>query len=492
MDRFDDIWKNRFNEEELPVGDWNAPDDMVWDSIAAEVLPKKKKRQALWFWLSLGVVLLLVTMAIFIGNGKDKQSEAPISKDQTTSRLISTETSNNNLITKNQTIETSTIGDSKNTNTFKGENISVNVSPSGVRNNNTNTFYKKPTQSDFTIDNSSIKNSFSTQPVEGKNILSNQSNTKVKIPISKDKMSTRAKETIYIIPNSELLLNEPLWAHPILNLSLLADEEFMENLNPDLHTFGKITLSANGGATFWKHRISNQYTSDLSPFDFNYKDGMGWSTNLNMNISLGKKWDAFVGLQYEQVKTTSGHNSQLTYNPDEEVTDPLNGYVLSLATPYGLSGATFNFNRVENIGSDEVDLLVDFHSKHTIRNISIPVGVMLSPFGKNRKLVPSTTLGFGVNYLSKISNEIDYIESNHSAIQFDDSGSSTFVDADVNNWHYDVRVGVGLNYHLTRRLNLNLNYNFSKGLNPIFELDNYNTRIDRHHISLGLTTKISR
>jgi len=33
MDRFNDIWKNRFNAEEVPVDDWSSPGDAVWSSI---------------------------------------------------------------------------------------------------------------------------------------------------------------------------------------------------------------------------------------------------------------------------------------------------------------------------------------------------------------------------------------------------------------------------------------------------------------------------
>ena len=494
MDRFDDIWKNRFNEEDFPVGDWNAPDDEVWKSIEVEISPKKDRRRSFWFWLGLGSLLLLFSTAILFGTGKLGQSANLVSEEKATSQLIDKKTSNNNSIAENTVANTTEVTDAKSEITFKAENISVNISPFADRNisknNNTITISETPRTTNVFKNKSIISNTIATQSVEAKNILSNSLKTKNTIPL--DGMSKRAKETIYMIPNSVLILNEPFWTHPILNLQLLADDDFIKSLNPESYKFGKIRLGANAGVTFWNHRISDKYTSDLSPFDFNYEDGIGWQTNLNLNISLGKKWDAFVGVQYEQVKTTSGHNSALTYSPDSEVTDPLNGYVLSLATPYGLSGATFNFNRVEEVGTDDVDLLVDFHSDHMIKNISIPVGAMFYPLGKNRKFTPSATLGFGVNYLQGISNKIGSIETNHSAIQFDDSGSSTFVDAEIKNWHYDFRMGAGVNYHFNRYFNLNLNYNFSRGINPIFELDQYNTRIDRHHISLGLTTKFSR
>ena len=38
MDKFNDIRKNRFNEGDTPVGDWNMPDAAVWESILLEGL----------------------------------------------------------------------------------------------------------------------------------------------------------------------------------------------------------------------------------------------------------------------------------------------------------------------------------------------------------------------------------------------------------------------------------------------------------------------
>jgi hypothetical protein len=72
MDRFDDIWKNRFNEEEFPVGDWNSPDEEVWKAISDEAVPKNNNRRALWFWLSLGGILLLLGMAMLFGGSSNK------------------------------------------------------------------------------------------------------------------------------------------------------------------------------------------------------------------------------------------------------------------------------------------------------------------------------------------------------------------------------------------------------------------------------------
>ena len=501
MDRFDDIWKNRFNEEELPVGDWNAPDDEVWKSISVEVFPEKDKRRLLWFWLGLGGVLLLLSVAIFWANGIDKFSENYI-PGKSNSHLTSNNLQKDNSLATAKADDVTPINGEESKRKFKSESISVNVSPSNNQNQlsipntnnadiNTITKNRKPN----TLNNNSKKNKFFHSPIinnpvnEKQEILSNIKSLNSATTL--DGMKTRSNEMNYL-PKLKSTLFEPLQVHPILILDLINYELTKPNLKDiDLPSKFKISLSANGGVVFWKHRISDQYTSDLSPFDFNYENGNGWQTNLNLNISLGKKWDAFVGVQYEQVKTTSGHNSDIVYSVDNEINaNPLNGYALSLATPYGLSGATFNFIRNDNIGNEDVDLLVDFHSDHLIKNISVPLGTAFYPLGKQRKFVPYFSAGIGVNYLSNINNSIQGIETNHDAIQYDDSGTSTFVNADVTQWHFDYRIGAGVTYELSRNFQLQFKYDYSRGINPIFELDQYNTRIDRQHISLGLTMKL--
>jgi opacity protein-like surface antigen len=417
-----------------------------------------------------------------------------IKVDDAPSRLISTEKGNQLTIKEiDDPIISQKTFDNQ---TTKGENISVNISPSEKNKNynNKNTVSQESiiTNSSYTVSNS--KNNLSSiKAKEDETILISLSNSvKTKVVIPMDGMSKRTEETIYIPEaGKKMWLQVPEWTHPILNLSLVAEVENLDIVPPKKSRF---SLSLQSGATFWQHQISETYINDLSAADFNYKDSWGWQTGLTFNFDLNEKVGFFAGINYEQIKTQSGHNSAINYSIDNEAdpANPLNNYVLSLATPYGISGSNFNLNRLENIGANEVDLLVDFHSNHTIRNFSVPFGSVLYPIGKKRKLVPFASLGFGVNYLSNISNEINSIETHHDAIQFDDSGSSEFVNADVTQWHFDYRVGAGLNYELNRRLSLSLNYNFAKGINPIFELDTYNTRINRHQIRLGLTTNFSR
>ena len=283
---------------------------------------------------------------------------------------------------------------------------------------------------------------------------------------------------------------EVLLQKRILPIHELSD---LKLLDIDFPSPRKVGFGFSTGALLWKHRVSDNYEDLLRPFDFNYQTGLGWQAILDMKIAFNEFFEGVIGFQYEQINTTSGHNSEITYDLDNEADalNPLNGYALSLATPYGLSGSTFNLIRNRDIGVNSADLLVDFHSTHVIKNISIPVGLNIFPFGKKNLWVSSVHIGFGTNYLASISNNIQSIDTHHDAIQYDDSGSSTFVSPELEQWHFDYRLGLGATYQFNSKSSLRINYDWSRGINPIYKFDDYETRIDRHHISIGLTTRLS-
>lgn len=476
MDRFDDIWKNRFNEEEISESDWNTPDEEVWEGILPHVAPQKDKRPLWMIWLGIGIISILL-ISILALNSKSPTS---LNKSASFGTLISEPTAANNT-----TIDKSSNSDILNqeSSSVVNETLSINISPNKTNNQSSNNNYLKSNtlkSNTKTVLNSTISTDLISSEIDPvRNELSTLSiSKKLENVILEDGMKDKTFEKNLIsIPSLGMFLSVEKTNHPI---------QFSPVFN--LKSKRKLILGVQAGATFWKHRISNDYISDLSPFDFNHKNTWGWQTNLTLNFELNNYFDLFANVQYEQIKTTSGHNSNLTYSTleEENPSNPLNGYALNLATPYGLSGATFNFSRGQTLASDEVNLLVDFNSEHLIRNLSLPVGVAIYPLGKKEKLIPSVTLGFGVNYLAQISNKIQSIETHHDAIQYDDSGSSTFVSPDLEKWHFDYRLGLGLKYELQRNLHLQVNYAWTRGLNPIYKFENYETRIDRHQISLGM------
>jgi opacity protein-like surface antigen len=442
MDRFDDIWKNRFNDSNVPVEDWNSPDDeLVWEGIAKHLPTEEKNRKILWWWV-IGALLTLAFLFSFILKNDSKASGSI------------------NQIQNNKTLLAHTVSNDKEVLASKEEEQSemlVNPNSNQIRFNNPNS--KKQNFNSKKISNSEIPKKLSKEKIEikKKKLVKTRNQTLI------DQIQSLKLENINI--QESIDFNIP---KAVLNKQKL-----------------KFLMSANVGIVYWKHRISDQYTSDLSPFEFNYTDNFGWQASLNLDYQIHRNLTVFGGIQYEQIESFSGHNSALTYSVANELNET-NDYSQSLATPYGLAEASFRFSRNDDIGENDIDLLVDFESKHSIKNWSIPFGIKYAPFGQKNRLKPTLSLGFGVNYLSGISNKIHNIETHHDAINYENGGSSDFAKPDLNNWHYDIRLGLGLSYLISSNFQIRLNYGWSNGLNPVFQQENYETKINRHHWSLGV------
>lgn len=453
MDRFDDIWKNRFNDGSAPIEDWNSPDDkLVWEGISQQIPTKSKKRKLFWWWWVIAAIITLGLLFSFISTDENQvEQQSTEQLDVPSSQLNSSTTEKN----KTQSINTEKDISKSSTTTSSNQK-------KFLRSLNTVT---KDEKSGFDLSATHSANSTSS--------------------------AVRLLETEEIMPqeSSEIALgNSEVEKIQELNISALEIEENVDLEIPELNfnnSSKKFLISFNAGIVYWQHQISEQYTTDLSPFEFNYTDNFGWQSNLGITYQINKKIAFFSGLQYEQIEGYSGHNSELTYDIHTEQNHS-NDYTQALATPYGLAEASFRFNRIEDIGDDEVELLVDFKSRHLIQNWSLPFGVTYSLLSDRKRLQPSISVGFGVNYLHNISNTIHQIDTHHDAIQYKSDGVNSFSRPDLNRWHYDIRMGLGLNYQLIPDLGIQFQYNWTKGLTPVFQQENYETKIDRHHWSLGI------
>jgi len=475
MDKFNDIWKNRFNEGDLPVGDWNTPDDLVWDNILPHV-PAKKDNRRKWWLISL--LILIGSILAYFSLVKASAKDISVSEKEEIAVKPSNILANfqEELLTTSKAVkEDETILDK--IPNAKGRINKKVKSPSKDKsivvetiayNNSIRIKTPKPTSKDADKTIVALKNTLVTS-------LSNKS-------VSKEK----AKETLgdlSMLPLRNIMFEYEPEAYSLPSEVKINIEEIRKP---------KLNLRASTGAILWQHKISDQYTSDLAPFEFNYSNDIGWAVNLEVQLPVNKYLDIFGGVQYEQIETSSGHNSALTYKLNIEQGERTNDYQLDLATPYGLSQASFRFDRIENVSGGSVNLLVDFHSRHTIKNLSIPVGIKVFPLGKQKRFVPSANIGLGTNYLMNISNGIQGIDTHHSSIQYTKQGVSTFASPELNKWHFDMRLGLGLDYNITNDIQLNLNMDWSRGLNPIFKQENYNTKINRYRLSLGLTKVFSK
>ncbi|MEL6866745.1 MAG: hypothetical protein AAFP19_20145 [Bacteroidota bacterium] len=497
MDKFDDIWKNSFNDESFPIADWNTPDEEVWEGIAPNV-PQQNNRKY-WFLWSLVLISLLIMAYLLLGaeSGDAVESNHFSSNQLSTPSLVA-----QHLVPEvsGRTIRMASKEEDVNMAAFS--NIDVVESPSKeieLEQRNSDPIANEVTRKQ-TLESVFIASPKKSVPkdvnlplapsVEGKAI-----EAKSNLQFENDKQAGYSTG----IGGASIINGTPVI--PTLQLVVSSSDKVeigshpfpvpASHLDKGKQDQKRWSLSLLAGASLWQHQISNQYTNDLSPFDFKYSDNWGWMNGVQLNWSVHPMFEAQVGLQYERVVGTSGHNSSLVYDVTQE-DQAGNDYSQSLATPYGLSEASFRFSRNQALNNDEVNLLVDINSEHEINNWSVPIGLAIYPLAGNAngKWKPQLNLGFGVNYLSSISNRIQHIATNHEAIDFDDKVSSKYADSSIQQWHYDLRMGLGLQYELNSGWQLSANGQWLKGLNPIFQQDKYETRINRFQLSLGINKRL--
>lgn len=468
MDKFNDIWKNRFNDGELPLGDWSLPEDEVWEQILPHVPTKKRNRKWWWFFLCLA----LLSLGYFGFSFTSKLPSADFVSNKTEAGI-------SELLAHHH------VSNAKEQTNHKTQQIAgIELSEA-----------KAQWPSHINTQLSKIKKASKTI------ILAPEVSNRIIVDdIIHKETSALLPETVPTVELSDQSAMESIGRTELnrvgveaLPLLKFRTENVEEPLQPDLQmkiwqgARSRLSLSADVGAVLWQHKISTSYQTDLAAFDFNYSDAVGWSTALGLQFSINEYVDLFGALQYEEVQTASGHNTNLAYQLTQEGAAMANNYILDLATPYGLSKASFRLERREALSDESTALVVDFQSMHTIRNASVPLGIAAYPLGKQRRWIPSARIGVGLNYLMGISNELNHIDTHHSAIQFTKEKDALFQAPEINQWFLDFRLGLGIQYHLKSNLQIGINADWSRGFNPIFEQGNYQTRINRYYLSIGLT-----
>ena len=481
MDKFDDIWRNKFNDEDISIGDWNTPDDeQVWAGIVPHIPEKNGSRKGFLWWIFSLILLTTISLTFIFLGAKNNSGSNEQFMDSTNQEAIESQTTNAKT-SKKTAISFLQSADQ--------DNRSIEVEAQGEQNRS---------DSGFNINSGVNRTNKALNRIE-QNIL-NQ-------PAINDDMSVNEGLSSTMISDNEVSLskaintvnenNEGVFASSILPYGQLNFIDIVKKENIDIvlpedysveqhKSNAVIAWGVHAGVVIWQHNISSSYINALSPFDFNYDDGRGWIVEGRMNLQLNDYIQPYVGIQYESVTVRSGHNSAVDYQlENEEIQGSMEGFQ-GVATPYGSSEVTYRLDRNESAITENTPLSIDINSNHDIRNWSVPVGLQVFPLGQSSKWQWATNIGFGTNYLQNISSHLSNVQTNHDDIVYNDAVPRQYDIVEIDQWHFDLRMGTGLQYSWKNNTSFNLNYQWSKGLNPVFQQGNYDTFINRHNITLGL------
>lgn len=464
------ILRKAFDKDSLENENWLEPSATMLEEIEGRIYTKKKGR--VWFFLvPVLLVLLSTVIGICLGTSKiDGHSASPtktkIDEKQTSKKQINSEVNNPN--------------------TNLGENKSLILNETAIKNpiiSVKNNLPKALTASAFQKRDFSFNPSFSSNTeVISFTRFSNQNKTIAKSKNILDK-SMVEKEEKALKENLELEIipgkSSQLTMLGSLGLPNVSTKKGMPKVLPVeviLPKKSSWSMVVGTNASLWQFKLNDAFISAVSPADFQSSNGLGTRTYIGMDRKLGRRISIGAKLAYEQIGFSSGHNSIVAYDRNAETDANFsNTKNIKMATPVGFIDSDVTINRDSDLAGSEV--LIDIKNQHKIQSLDLQLNLdyqLPMVFG----LRPNISLGAGVQYIAKLTNELKYFTPQQNEFS-EGEGAIVAGQTSLNRWSPMVSSGFGLEKYLTKNLSIGLNGNYLFNLTNIQEGDQLSTRVNR-------------
>ncbi len=513
MDKFDDIWRNKFQQEDPQPDQWNTPSDKAWESIAAGIRiadRRKKILPILLLFLLFGFLGLMFIVGLKTGifspeNNKilsDKENQAdqiytsqneglivlqdfsdthlPESKKQEKALPSS---NNNQLYSESSTItDASDIideeyqhpdGNFKKSKELPFKNQQFPESERIINDLNNNLDEKKSgfDQRDGMFHNDlKVENKFDVENISGKeNGFPLFINEKI-LPTRESKVPTNP---ISLYPKNELLLTA--------------------KNKPSAVKSNYWSAGFYVSPFLWQQNLSQSYTELLEPFEFNYsKISFGIRMGVDVNRKLNESFELYLQPGYSIISGTSGHNSTLVYSISEETQDNhSNSYNIDMATPFGFAAADFQLIRKDEIATQEVELNPVFESDFSIHAISIPIGLRYYPL-KSCSFNPYINTGLTFNQILTTENKLTEVRPNHNAFDSKTIKGRKNISNNLRKSNLNINLGIGSSFYLRDHIKLNINYQYAYAVGSINISEINSNRTQSHELIFSVLKKIDK
>ena len=512
MDRFDEIWRNRFQQDEIEPAPWNTPGNNVWNVIQSAVLSERnRKRRPLFFFLLFAGLALASTFA-YLSLQSDPPADPAWSdqmpllldegqKEATDQSLSAEILPEKNATAKATSAETADIqGTSQNF--YEAEITSHPEEANPVQSEDNRRELMSSPRTTFKSELHRVPelvgslnefHSISTLLLDGTGLK----NLRESNHFGADKNKGSLISVDAFASHSATSLLQPLDLGFVSNrdfLSIPESKALKEIAQPTLPDAQENSLRGGlrTGAAIWSTSVNSAYREDLAGFDFDFsRRDIGWFVGLELIYSIHPKFDVSAGLFFESISGSSSHNTPLEYGiPTEDQENQSHNYTVLLATPFGFAEADFQLIRKSEVDGETIELLADFESEHKVENFSFPMTLSYFPLGRNNKLTPVLSAGVGINRLSVVQNSLKRVDPGHAAFDFKSIKSSTNLTNELAQTHFDLRLGLGLRAELDKHWSAEISYSYIHGMSRIFESPPYHNKINRSWLSLGIQRKL--
>ncbi len=477
MHKDDHIWKKAFEKADLSNEHWLEPSASVFDNVEAEIY--KKKRRNRFIFVFLGIFFLGVSGCLLTYGFKANSSESDPSISKI--KMSIEDGSNSDLSAQPSDINDLLPASLKGGESADGvSNLSQHApeSPSNIEFSNPS---NKKSLASKVADNSksslvddfySVASSLQTpqSPIIEKVIDISEARTIA----SKEKgVSVSRRNELHT-----LILNSAV--EGFRNDRSIPDPWHLLNNTKSHGTNNSLSLGI--GYSNWFFNLNENYRTALDPADFRHGYGQGINLNLSYKRSISKRLKVGLDAGFEQVNSTSGHNSSLEYSLEREHGGQVNDIDVQMATPLGFVNSTIVIERQGVINGISENVVVDLHNTHTIQNLTLAPNVNYTVLRKATFDI-DMQLAIGVNYLSSVQNSLHFFtldKEGFSALQ----GQINEGQTQVNTFTPFTAVGISAKKYLIGGNFIGVDLRANRNLAPIFTQEDFSTSIFRSNINI--------
>ncbi len=466
MDKNTHKWREKFHNNSLEGESWLTPKDETYLSFKEGIAKKNKRRKPVFlFWL-LGSVSLVGLLIIF----------NPVSNKNSIAEKTTTSVDANQIF---EATKTEPLGKPITTNqgleeiTFDDASTDSNVESKEV--------YQ--TEIEVSRDISTTKFSDYTKGISRQRINSaiiEKRSSPGSFAVSENTFTKAAGFPILPLLAS---LNKP---------SILVEakqryikEPFSEYEIAETSKRGYWSIFSTFGYSELGFTLNDHYLAALDPADFYFEGGRGYNVGLGIKLHLNEKNAFGVSLNYENIESTSGHNSTLNYDEFNEI-EMANQMSIVMASPIGFVESDLLVNR--SSGSSGEMLNVQLETKHIIKTIGLRLDysrriLAIKDFSLN------ASANFQTNYLLNLSNNFVKAEVEQSGF-FTSNKSISASQSNVRKFIPMAGLAMEAKYSLRQNLDLKLIGSYSKSLIPLYKELDFETNISQSQVVLSLAKRI--
>ncbi len=477
-DNLESFFQNHLEQqEETPTqGDWDMPDDSLWDKISAS-LPEESPEPAFYIspkirFIAAAVLLLITGLSLFLYFQNQNLNRIIEQQNEIVQKGIEHKSidfdKRNTALNSNEADYSPSPTDNPKP---KASKTIISQTPNQELKNNTNDaqnkshLFKTPEQPTAVNPPSSPEEKI--QPIANRHITKNDA------PISGN-TSEAAGNVVVSIP------------------SLFKGIENKQRQDISQH-FISINAPKRHSTFFIGAFLSNNYSGrrvrpasnhPLPPFrDYEkFKTKINWSAKLGVHLT--KKWDIVTGVS--QIKTEQIQKRRFLFDHNSANEHPMNNefvseYSLSMSSSYGISDAGIEISRPNNAMLSDNQLPVEVIIKQKTTLYSIPV-----LFRYNTK-VGSFNLalqaGLAVNFLDQFQAQfqVNSLRPNFHARPVRSISNPPL----GNKSSLDFVAGIGLIYSVNQHLSLAIEPQFQKNIRPFIHNEQFESSFYVGSVQIG-------